>query len=246
MDKLTKHEQDGIAELMHHIHNKEVVQCILETLGKDNWTRDILGNSFLYLTEEQEDILGSLGGLYSSEEIDEILDNDDINYEIAEKLKEQGVTHYLYENEDYLDEIREGKIICEGIDVDEIKNMLFCQSDNYDKIVDDITQKLEKLTEFKDSIFPKGFEYNSENYKMYVDKENHLVAFYKIVHPKKGEDFLNVCRCFHSVELKKMLETQGIKPLDDADPSLLKDLETIFKEDDGIYESNNIKTVFNC
>lgn len=43
-----------------------------------------------------------------------------------------------------------------------------------------------------------------------------------------------------------MLETQGIKPLDDADPSLLKDLETIFKEDDGIYESNNIKTVFNC
>lgn len=125
MDKLTKHQQEGIAELMHHIHNKEVVQCILETLGKENWNRDILMESSSYLTEEQEDILVSLGGHYTSEEIDEHLHNDDINYEIAEKLKEQGVSHYLYENEDYLNEIREGKIICEGIDVDEIKNSLF-------------------------------------------------------------------------------------------------------------------------
>ena len=78
-----------------------------------------------YLTEEQEDILESLGGHYTSEEIDEHLDNSDINFEIAEKLKAQGVTHYLYENEDYLDEIREGKIVCEGIDVEEIKKILF-------------------------------------------------------------------------------------------------------------------------
>ncbi|MBP5644265.1 MAG: hypothetical protein J6X10_08590, partial [Bacteroidales bacterium] len=119
MEKLTKHQQDGIAEMLHHIHNKEVIQCILETIGKDNWSRGILSNSSSYLTDNQEDIFESLGGDYSSEEIDEILHNDDINYEIAEKLKEQGVTHYLYENEEYLDEIREGKIICEGVDVNE-------------------------------------------------------------------------------------------------------------------------------
>ena len=101
------------------------MQCILETLGRENWTRDILIESVSYLTEEQEDLLESLGGGYTSEEIDEHLHNDDINFEIAEKLKEQGVSHYLYENEEYLDEIREGKLICEGINVEEIKNMLF-------------------------------------------------------------------------------------------------------------------------
>ena len=31
---------------------------------------------------------------------------------------------YLYENEEYLDEIREGRIICEGIDIDEIRKNL--------------------------------------------------------------------------------------------------------------------------
>ena len=40
-------------------------------------------------------------------------------------MKEQGVSKYLYENEEYLEEIRRGTIICEGIDIDEIKNMLF-------------------------------------------------------------------------------------------------------------------------
>ena len=125
MDRLTKHQQQGIAELMHHIHDKGVVQCILETLGKENWSRDILSNSSSYLTGEQHDVFCSMGGHYSSEEIDEILENDDLNFEIAEKLKEQGVIHYLYENEEYLDEIREGKIICEGIDVDEIKKTIY-------------------------------------------------------------------------------------------------------------------------
>ena len=126
MDKLTKQQQSGISKLVHHIHDEKVLQCILETIGKENWTRDILGNcSLSLLTEEQEDVLESMGGLYTSEEIDEHLDNSLINFEIAEKLKEQGVTHYLYENEDYLNEIREGKIICEGIDVEEIKNMIF-------------------------------------------------------------------------------------------------------------------------
>lgn len=121
-DRLTKQQLAGIADMIHYVHDEEVTQCILKVLGQENWTRDILGSCFS-LTQEQKEILESLGGLYTSEEIDEILDNSDINYEIAEKLKEQGVTHYLYENEEYLDEIREGKIICEGIDVEEIKKM---------------------------------------------------------------------------------------------------------------------------
>lgn len=127
MDKLTKQQQSGISKLVHHICDEKVLQCILETIGKENWTRDILGNVFSmsYLTEEQDELLESMGGLYTADEIIEHLENDDINFEIAEKLKGQGVTHYLYENEDYLNEIREGKIICEGIDVEEIKNMLF-------------------------------------------------------------------------------------------------------------------------
>ena len=102
-----------------------MTQHILNTIGKVNWTRDILSEcSYDYMTEEQEDLFESLGGGYTCEEIDEILHNDDINFEISEKLKEQGVTKYLYENEEYLNDIREGKIICESINVEEIKNML--------------------------------------------------------------------------------------------------------------------------
>ena len=53
--------------------------------------------------------------------MDEIIVIWDINDEISKKLKEMGVTRYLYENEEYLDEIREGKIVCESINVEEIK-----------------------------------------------------------------------------------------------------------------------------
>ena len=60
----------------------------------------------------------------TSEEIDEILYNDDLNFEISEQLKEMGVTRYLYENEEYIEEIRTGTIICEGINVEEIKKNL--------------------------------------------------------------------------------------------------------------------------
>ncbi len=125
MEKLNKQQEQGICKLLHHIHNEDVVQHILETLGKDNWTRDILSECQGLMTEEQEDLFESLGGGYTCEEIDEILHNDDVNFEISEKLKEQGVTHFLYENEEYLNEIREGKIIYEGVNVNEIKNMLF-------------------------------------------------------------------------------------------------------------------------
>ena len=125
MEKLSRQELDGICELLHHTHTEEMTQHILNIIGRDNWTRDILSECGGLMTEEQEDLFESLGGGYTSEEIDEHLHNDDINFEISEKLKEQGVTRYLYENEEYLDEIREGRIICEGIDIDEIKNMLF-------------------------------------------------------------------------------------------------------------------------
>ena len=125
MEKLTRQELDGICELLHHTHTEEMTQHILNTIGRDNWTRNILSECGGLMTEEQEDLFEALGGGYTSEEIDEHLHNDDINFEISEKLKEQGVTRYLYENEEYLDEIREGRIICEGIDIDEIKNMLF-------------------------------------------------------------------------------------------------------------------------
>ena len=124
MYKLTKQQLSGISELVHHIHNKEVIQCILETLGRDNWNRDILSNCVRYLNDEQDNVFESLGGGYSSEEIDEILYNDDLNFEISEQLKEMGVTRYLYENEEYIEEIRTGTIICEGINVEEIKKNL--------------------------------------------------------------------------------------------------------------------------
>lgn len=124
MEKLTKQQLDGICELLHHTHNEEMTQYILNTIGKENWNRDVLSECGGLMTEEQEDLFESFGGGYTLEEIDEILHNDDINFEISEKLKERGVIKYLYENEDYLNDIREGRIIYEGINVEDIKNML--------------------------------------------------------------------------------------------------------------------------
>lgn len=125
MEKLTREQERGICKLLHHTHNEEMTQHILNTIGKVNWTRDILSECGGLMTEEQEELFESLGGGYSSEEIDEILYIDDVNFEISEKLKEQGVTKYFYENEEYLNDIREGRIVCEGINVEDIKNMLF-------------------------------------------------------------------------------------------------------------------------
>ena len=124
IDKLTRQQEVIVRKLLHYSKSEDFSQFILNTIGKHNWTRDILSECGGLMTEEQEDLFESLGGGYTSEEIDEILYNDDVNFEISEKLKEQGVTKYLYENEEYLNDIREGKIICEGINVEEIKNML--------------------------------------------------------------------------------------------------------------------------
>lgn len=124
MEKLTNRQLCGIAKLVHYIHDEKTIQCILEALGKENWTRSIFSNCAKYLTEEQEDIYESMGGGYTSEEIDEELDKDSINYLIAQELEKKGLTGFsddIFENQEYLDKIREGKIICESIDVEEIK-----------------------------------------------------------------------------------------------------------------------------
>ena len=124
MEKLTKQQEVVVRKLLHYSKSEEFSQFILKTIGEHNWTRDILGDSVEFLTEEQEDLYESLGGGYDSEEIDEFIYNNNVNLEVSRKLREQGITKYLYENEDYLNEIREGRIICEGINVEEIKNML--------------------------------------------------------------------------------------------------------------------------
>ena len=124
MEKLTKQQEVVVRKLLHYSKSEEFSQFILKTIGEHNWTRDILGDSVEFLTEEQEDLYESLGGGYDSEEIDEFIYNNNVNLEISRKLREQGITSYLYTNEDYLNEIREGKIICEGINVEDIRNML--------------------------------------------------------------------------------------------------------------------------
>lgn len=124
MDKLTREQEYVICKLLHYSKSEEFSQFILKTIGEHNWTRNILSDTVEFLTEEQEDLYESLGGGFDSEEIDEFIYNNNVNLEISRKLREHGVTKYLCENEDYLDEIRNGSIICEGIDIEEIKAKL--------------------------------------------------------------------------------------------------------------------------
>ena len=124
MEKLTRQQEYVICKLLHYSKSEEFSQFILKTIGEHNWTRNILSDTVEFLTEEQEDLYESLGGGFDSEEIDEFIYNDRVNLEISRKLREQGVTKYLCENEDYLDEIRNGNIVCEGINVEEIKRTM--------------------------------------------------------------------------------------------------------------------------
>ena len=94
-----------------------------------------------------------------------------------------------------------------------------------------LKENLENIKEPKDSIFPKEFEYNSDNHKMYVDKKSHYVVFYKVIKPKKGSPYISVEKNIHSTELKKELDKKGIEPLEDSDPKLLLDYITVEKED---------------
>ena len=171
MEKLTKQQLSGISELVHHIRNKEVIQCILETLGRDNWNRDILSNCVRYLNDEQDNVFESLGGGYSSEEIDEILYNDDLNFEISEQLKEMGVTRYLYENEEYIEDIRKGTIICEGINVEEIKKNLEeidiiskIQEENFFFFMHEEKETLKYVLEADKALIAQGTDWLREKY----------------------------------------------------------------------------------
>ena len=98
-----------VTNILRGRHSKELVKSIVLNYE---------------LSEEQEEFFNLLGGCYTSEELDEFMDIWDINDEIARILKEHGVTHYLYENEEYIDEIRKGTIIHEYINIDEIKASL--------------------------------------------------------------------------------------------------------------------------
>ena len=77
-----------------------------------------------FLTEEQEVLYESLGGELIRKRLMNLYIMIKLILKYQKKLREQGVTKYLCENEDYLDEIRNGSIICEGINVEEIKKML--------------------------------------------------------------------------------------------------------------------------
>ena len=125
MEKLTRQQEYVICKLLHYSKSEEFSQFILKTIGEHNWTRNILSDTVEFLTEEQEDLYESLGGGYTDEEMDEFIESLSINEEIIERLKEQGVSKYLYENEEYLEEIRRGTIICKGINIDEIKKMIW-------------------------------------------------------------------------------------------------------------------------
>lgn len=93
-----------------------------------------------------------------------------------------------------------------------------------------IVKGLEGTKFHRDSIFPKEFEYNSKDFKMYVDKKSHHIVFYSVV-SKGGDSRIIVDKCIHSKELKKELDKKGIKPLEDSDPQLLLDYITIERED---------------
>lgn len=124
MKKFKRSEEKVVGRILHCSHNKEVIQHILTTIGRENWTKSILSNCRMsYLTEEQKELSLSFGWGYT---FDEMWDEAKIsihNKLIVEKLKEMGVSKYLYENDDYIDDIRNKVIICEGIDVDKIMDL---------------------------------------------------------------------------------------------------------------------------
>ena len=125
MDKLTRQQEVAVCKLLHCSYNEEITQFILNTIGKNNWSRRVLSDCmYSFLTEEQKDLSESLGGGYSVNEVAKSCVGTIINCRIAEQLEKQGVTKFLYENEEYLDEIRNGNIVCDGINVEEIKRTI--------------------------------------------------------------------------------------------------------------------------
>ena len=126
MEKLTKKQEEIICELLHCSYNKEITQFILETIGEDNWNRNILSDCMeSFLTEKQIETFNSFGGGFTLEEVKEDMINASIEQHISDILEKNGVTKYLYENDEYLDAIRKEEIVCEGININEIKKMIY-------------------------------------------------------------------------------------------------------------------------
>ena len=125
MDKLTKSQEDIVCKLLHCSYSEEITQFILDTIEEHNWTRNILGSDPSFLTEEQKELYYNLGGGFKMNEVKEDVEIAVINQKIANILEEQGVTKYLYENEDYLTAIRTGEVICEGVNIEDIKKMIY-------------------------------------------------------------------------------------------------------------------------
>ena len=124
MDKLTRQQEYVICKLLDNSRSEEITQYILEFIGRENWTRDILIEGGRFLTGEQEDILESLGDGYTIDEIDTYTNIALVNFKISEALRLQGAIRFLYENQDYIDAIRTGEIIVEGINVEQIKKLV--------------------------------------------------------------------------------------------------------------------------
>lgn len=125
MDKLTKSQEDIVCKLLHCSYSEEITQFILDTIEEHNWTRNILGSDPSFLTEEQKELYYNLGGGFKMNEVKEDVEIAVINQRIANILEEQGITKYLYENEDYLTAIRTGEVICEGVNIEDIKKMIY-------------------------------------------------------------------------------------------------------------------------
>lgn len=131
MDKLTRKQEKVVCKLIHCAYNKEITQFILKTIGKKNWSRAILSNCMhCFMTEEQQEISDQLGGGYSFDEMWEKGITAVCNKQIVEKLKEKGITRFLYENDDYIDAIRTGEEVVEGIDVKAIRRKIILAVDN--------------------------------------------------------------------------------------------------------------------
>ena len=166
MEKLTKQQEKVIEKLLHHSHNGDFTQFILKTIEEHNWTRGMLSNCVRHLTQPQLLLYESLGGGYNLEE-----DNVEIDFEISERLKEMGVTHYLYENEEYIEEIRKGTIICEGINVEEIKKNLEeidaiskFQEENFFFFMHEEKEALTYVLETDKTLIARGTDWLREKY----------------------------------------------------------------------------------
>lgn len=128
MEKLNYTQKKLICELLKSSPDKNTTQHILNKIGTSNWDRKILGNCIKeHLTSTQSEIFESFGGLYSHNEMLSSIEDVIIEYSIVEKLKESGVDKYLYENPNYIEDIKNRTIIVEGINMDDIKRELIME-----------------------------------------------------------------------------------------------------------------------